>query len=114
MTKKIDPVTEDADEMPEIDFDRCRVVRRGSDRERKLGLAVLRGSQQITQAQLAAKVGMSQGEVSRAESSGDCLVSTLERYAKALGGELLLYVKIDGRSYPIAPPARRSRRSWRS
>jgi len=53
-------------------------------------------------AELAAKAGLSQGEVSRAEARDDCLVSTLERYAKALDGELLLYVKIDGRSYPVS------------
>ncbi len=93
---------EDDDEMPEIDFDRCKILRRGPVRGRKLGLAALRGSQGLTQAQLAAKAGLSQSEVSRAESRDDCLVSTLERYAKALDGELLLSVKIDGRSYPVA------------
>jgi hypothetical protein len=91
-------------EIPEIDFDRCKVVRRGPLRGqvRRLGLAALRGSQGWTQVQLAAKAGLSQSEVSRAESRGDCLVSTLARYARALGGELGLVVTIDGRSYPIS------------
>jgi hypothetical protein len=95
-------IAEDDDEMPEIDFDRCRIIRRGPIGERRLGLAALRGSQGVTQAQLAVEAGLTQGEVSRAESRSDCLVSTLERYAGALGGELILVVRIGGRSYPIA------------
>ena len=102
MTKKTRTAAKDEDEMPEIDFDRCKVIQRGPMRERKLGLASLRGSQGLTQAQLAAKAGLTQSEVSRAEVRSDCLVSTLDRYAKALDGELVLCVKIDGRSYPIA------------
>ena len=97
-----DAVTEDDDEMPELDFDRCKVIRRGPIEGRRLGLTALRGSQGLTQAQFAARAGLSQEEVSRVESRGDCLVSALERYARALGGELSLSVKIDGRSYPIA------------
>ena len=103
MTKKARIAVKDKDdEMPAIDFARCKIIRRGPLRERKLALAALRGSQGLTQTQLATKAGLTQSEVSRAELRSDCLVSTLDRYAKALDGELLLYVKIDGRSYPIA------------
>ena len=99
MTKKTDIIEDD--EVPAIDFDRCKIIHRGPTRERKLGLAALRGSLGLTQVQLAAKAKLTQSDVSRAESRSDCLVSTLDRYAKALGGELHLLVKIDGRSYPI-------------
>ena len=98
----IDDNSGEDDEMPEIDFDRCRIIRRGPAGERRLGLSALRGSQGVTQAQLAERAELTQGEVSRAESRSDCLVSTLERYAAALGGELVMLVRIDGRSYPIA------------
>lgn len=104
MIKKTNTVPKDDDalsEMPEIDFERCKIIRRGPMRDRKLGLTALRGSQGLTQVQLATKAGLTQSDVSRAELRSDCLVSTLERYAKALGGELLLYVKINGRSYPV-------------
>lgn len=90
------------DEMPEIDFSKCKVRRPGARRDRKLTLALLRGSRGLTQAQIAEKAKISQSEVSRAEQRSDCLVSTLERYAAALDGELLLYVKIDGRTYPVS------------
>jgi Helix-turn-helix len=99
VNKKVSSSSEE--EMPEIDFKQCKIIRRGPMRDRKLALASLRGSQGLTQEQLAAKAKLTQSEVSRAEMRDDCLVSTLERYAKALGGELLLYVKIDNRSYPI-------------
>ena len=102
MTRKTTTAAKAEDEMPAIDFSRSKIIQRGPTRDRKLGLASLRGSQKLTQAQLAAKAGLTQSDVSRAESRSDCLVSTLDRYAKALGGELALYVKIDGRSYPIA------------
>jgi DNA-binding XRE family transcriptional regulator len=41
-----------------------------------------------TQVELARDVGVSQSELSRNESAGDHLVSTLRRYVEALGGEL--------------------------
>lgn len=87
--------------MPEIDFSKCKVRRPGARKDRKLSLSTLRGAQGLTQAQLAKRAGITQSEVSRTEVRADTLVSTLERYAKALGGELALSVKIDGRSYPI-------------
>jgi len=90
------------DDMPPIDFSTCKILGRGPQRERKLTLAALRQSRGFTQTALAAKAKISQSEVSRAELREDCLVSTLARYAEALGGELMLYVKIDGRKYPTA------------
>jgi transcriptional regulator with XRE-family HTH domain len=87
--------------MPEINFDQCKIIRRGPPKNRKLGLATLRASQGLTQGQIAKRAGITQSEISRAELRSDCLVSTLERYAGALGGKILLYVEIDGRRYPV-------------
>jgi DNA-binding Xre family transcriptional regulator len=91
-------------DMPEIDFDKVKILRRGRGPlvGRRTTLGTLRISKGMTQTQLARRAKMSQGELSRVEHQGDCLVSTLERYAKALNGELCVVVKIDGRSYPIA------------
>jgi hypothetical protein len=93
---------EELPEMPEIDFTRCKIIRRGPRKDRKLVLAVLRASQGLTQEQIAKRAGITQSETSRLELRTDCRVSTLKRYAKALGGELLIYVQIDGRKYPAA------------
>jgi len=64
-------------------------------------LALLREKRGLTQEKLAKRAKITQSEVSRTELREDCLVSTLERYAAALGGELLLHVKIDGQLYPV-------------
>lgn len=67
----------------------------------KLRLAHLREQRGITQVKLARRAKITQSEVSRTELRKDCLVSTLERYATALGGKLLLHVEIDGHPYPV-------------
>jgi DNA-binding XRE family transcriptional regulator len=104
MTKKqLRLAKQDEDDMPEIDLKTCKIIRRGPapGERRRLNLAGLRGSLDITQAEIAKRAGISQSEVSRAELRDDCLVSTLRRYAKALGGELELIVKIKDHEYPV-------------
>lgn len=54
-----------------------------------------------TQVQVAEKAGMSQGDLSRLERRTDHLLSTLERYAAALGGELDIAVVRGTRRYPL-------------
>ena len=76
-------------------------IGRSSSKQRKLTLALLREQQGLTQEKLARRAKITQSEVSRTELRDDCLVSTLERYAAALGGKLLLHVEIDGRLYPV-------------
>jgi transcriptional regulator with XRE-family HTH domain len=66
-----------------------------------LTLADLRERQGLTQVKLAKKAKITQSEVSRTEQQDDCLVSTLDRYAAALGGKLLLHVEIAGKRYPV-------------
>ena len=67
----------------------------------KLTLALLREQRGLTQEKLARRAKITQSEVSRTKLRDDCLVSTLERYAAALGGKLLLHVEIDGQLYPV-------------
>jgi transcriptional regulator with XRE-family HTH domain len=75
-----------------------RMIRRG----RRLSLAFLREQLHLTQVQVAKKAKLTQSDISRAEQRSDCRVSTLDRYAKALGGRLRLVIEIDGRPYAIA------------
>src|ERR1700731_239073 len=74
-------------DIPEVDLSRARVVRRGPAGKR-VSLRTLREALGKTQSELAAALGMTQSEVSRLESRDDVLVSTLARYAAALGGTL--------------------------
>jgi len=89
-------------DMPEIDFARCKIIGRGHHRRGSvIGLDVLRRSQGLTQQQVAEKADSTQSEISRAEKREDCLVSTVAKYAKALGGELELCVVLDGRRHIV-------------
>ncbi len=56
--------------------------------EDALALAQLRQSRDVTQVQLAAELGIAQGNVSRLEGRSDVYLSTLRDYIHALGGEL--------------------------
>lgn len=86
----------------DIDWRRARVVGRGLKTGRRHGLSTLRIALGKTQAEIAEHSGMRQGDVSRLEGRGDVKISTLERYAKALGGAVELAVVLGGRRYLIA------------
>lgn len=75
------------DEIPELDVRNAKTLRRGPRPERTLvlPLAGMRRSANKTQADVAAALGTDQGEISRIESREDVKLSTLRRYAEALG-----------------------------
>lgn len=55
-------------------------------------LAALRQERQITQYELAQKLGVSQANISRIEHEDDVYLSTLQEYVAALGGEIRITV----------------------
>jgi hypothetical protein len=90
------------DEMPEIDLSKCKIIRRGPNMDRPVTLAFVREVQKLTQAQLAKRAKTTQSAISHTESCNGILVSTLSHYAKALGGELQIAIKIgEHKLYPI-------------
>jgi hypothetical protein len=64
----------------------------------RMELAELRKLAGKTQAQVAKKAKMHQGELSRAERRRDHLISTVRRYVDALGGELELVARLKGKT----------------
>jgi len=58
----------------------------------ELGLQELRKSKQVTQEQVAERLGGKQVYVSRLEKRTDMKLSTLREYVKAIGGDLQLVV----------------------
>lgn len=56
--------------------------------KRGVGLAELRRSRRMTQAQLGERLGISQSDVSKLERRRDVRVSTLATFVEALGGRL--------------------------
>ena len=83
----------------EVDASSAAVVGRGLKKRRRFDLQTLRVALGKTQVEIADAAGMKQGDVSRLEKRQDVKLSTLARYASALGGVLEVTVTIDGRRY---------------
>jgi hypothetical protein len=76
-------------------------------RELARQLAVRRREAGFTQTGIAARMGTSQGQVARFESGADARMSTVARYAAALG------VTVTWSLEPPVPPSPRARRTPR-
>ena len=64
-----------------------------ADRTYAMGLAALRRAAELTQVELAKKLGVSQAAVSRIEQPHDLLLSTLNAYLQAVGGRARVIVE---------------------
>ncbi len=105
------------DDLAEDDLElRLRVVAALKRRELARQLADRRRAAGLTQVEIAQRMGTSQGQVTRFESGADARLSTVARYAAALG------VKIDwtitsarpSRRPPSRTPGTRSRATART
>ena len=67
-----------------------RVERRANAEYQALALAELREAQDLTQVELAEKLGIDQGAVSKIERRTDMYLSTLRNVIQAMGGQLEL------------------------
>ena len=56
----------------------------------------------VTQASLAKRLKVSQGQISETESREDVLVSTLRRYVAALGGEIEVVARFGDKSLRVS------------
>ncbi len=61
----------------------------------------LREHKQVTQHELAAALGVSQGNVSRIEHQDDPQVSTVRRFVEALGGRLVMQARLEGETIDL-------------
>ncbi len=57
----------------------------------------------VTQASLAKRLKVSQGQISETENREDVLVSTLRRYVAALGGEIEVVARFGDKSLNVSP-----------
>ena len=88
-----------------------RIAKLGPDQRRKveeraaeliseeMTLRELRKARQLTQARVAAELGINQDGVSRLEQRSDLLLSTLRKTVEAMGGSLSLIAR-----FPDRPP----------
>ncbi len=74
-------------DIPELDVKHAKVLRRGPrpGRVLKLPLRAMREAAGKTQADVGAILGSDQAEMSKLERRPDMMLSTLRRYAEALG-----------------------------
>jgi DNA-binding transcriptional regulator YiaG len=75
---------------------RARAQMADADRAHAMGLAALRQAAELTQNELARKLGVTQAAVSRMEQPHDMLLSTLNTYLQAIGGHARMIVQFDG------------------
>ena len=67
---------------------RARVEKRVQEALKAMPLEGLRDARELTQAQLALLLNVSQGAVSKVERRTDMYISTLRSYVRAIGGDL--------------------------
>lgn len=63
-----------------------------ADRTHAMGLAALRQAAELTQVELARRLGVTQAAISRIEQPHDLLLSTLNAYLGAIGGRASVIV----------------------
>jgi DNA-binding XRE family transcriptional regulator len=71
---------------------RVRAEMAETDRTYAMGLAVLRQAAELTQVELAQRLGVTQAAVSRIEQPHDLLLSTLNSYLADIGGRASVIV----------------------
>jgi DNA-binding XRE family transcriptional regulator len=69
----------------DIDLSRAKVVRRGPKGPVRLPLRAIREGARRTQAEVASALGVEQSVISRLEGRSDAHISTLRKYAAAIG-----------------------------
>ncbi len=75
-----------ADPETRREVDKIRAAMDQADREYRIGLATVRQAVNLTQVEMAQRLGISQGAVSTLENRDDLLISTLANYLAAAGG----------------------------
>jgi DNA-binding XRE family transcriptional regulator len=89
----------------DVDWTKAKVVGRGVKAGRhRFTLKLLREAIGVTQASVAEATGMHQPDISKLEnkdSLDDVQVSTLRRYAKALGADVEVAIVLNGRRYSL-------------
>jgi DNA-binding Xre family transcriptional regulator len=85
-------------------LDRCRAREEGRRTPRRAAtLSLLRRRMGLTQVELARRLGITQSDLSKLERRTDLRLSTLRKYAAALGGNLHLLFEGDGEPIEVRP-----------
>jgi len=91
--------------------DAIRAQMRQADRAYKMGLATVRHAANLTQTELAQRMGVGQAALSGMENRGDLLLSTLASYLAAAGArDITITAKLGDQTVelPLPSPVNRS------
>jgi len=100
ITDDVDALLNDPMHAPAIAEHRAEMAE--ADRRYAMGLAAVRHAFDLTQTELAERLGVSQANVAKIEKRSDLLVSTLRSYLAALGGEVRIVVSFHGRDVELS------------
>jgi DNA-binding XRE family transcriptional regulator len=85
-----------------VEVDEGREARAEMNRAYAMNLAMIRKAADLTQAELAERLGTDQGSVSRLEKRPDMLLSTLASYLRATGADAAsIVVTVHGTEYAL-------------
>lgn len=96
------------DEIAQKNFtpeERERIRQQAIAEVERMGYGKLRKAQNLTQVEIAKKLGISQPSVAALEQRTDMMLSTLAKYIEALGGRLEISAVFPNGSFNLAPPA---------
>ena len=85
--------------------DRAEITRRSSELMRKFPLAKLRDFLGVAQADIAARLGVSQAAVSKMEGRSDIKLSSMWKYAESLGGAVSVQICFSHQRFDIEKDA---------
>lgn len=71
------------------------------ERQHRVGLATIRQVATLTQAEVAAKMGVRQTSVSRLEARPDILLSTMKAYFDAVGAEAVITIRVGDMEHQV-------------
>ncbi len=104
-------------------FDQASVIAQDADAGAQLGqgstssqisdasLSELREIAGLTQVEMAERLGIRQSNISKLESRGDMMISTLTSYLSQFGAEMEINVKLGGKRFVLKIEETRGKRS---
>jgi DNA-binding XRE family transcriptional regulator len=81
----------------------AQVEREALEEYDRVGFAALRKARELTQVELASKLGINQASVSAIENTSDLLLSTLAKYIRAMGGEVEIRAVFPEATFNLEP-----------
>ena len=83
--------------------ERAVIRREALEEYDRMGYAALRKAKELTQVEVAERLGINQASVSAIENNRDLLLSTLTKYIRAMGGEVHILAVFPDATFNLEP-----------